>query len=69
MFVCGCVCVCVCVYVCVCVCVCERERERERERGISSQIEMDLSELQMDQRYKTWYRLQHSDHQKGKDKK
>ncbi|CAI8015268.1 RasGAP-activating-like protein 1 [Geodia barretti] len=33
------------------------------------QIEIDLSELQMDQRYKTWYRLQHSDHLKGKDKK
>lgn len=33
------------------------------------QIEIDLSELQTDQRYKTWYRLQHSDHQKGKDKK
>jgi RAS protein activator-like 1 len=33
------------------------------------QIEIDLSELQTDQRYKTWYRLQHSDHLKGKDKK
>ena len=32
-------------------------------------MEIDLSELQTYQRYKTWYRLQHSDLTKGKDKK
>ena len=32
------------------------------------QIEVDLSEMQIGQRYKTWYRLQHNDEQK-KEKK
>ena len=37
--------------------------------NFAGQMEIDLGELQSEQRYKTWYRLQHSDHVKGKDKK